>query len=87
MPVAPDTQFSDRQAINVTNFSLILSPIQTSTPILPLLTQMVASSHYSALCFSHLIYLGGYILINNTLQQWPLTTSYGQNSANVSYLY
>ena len=69
MPVARDTQVPHPEAINTTNFSLILSPIQTNTRISP---EMVASSHYSALCFSH---WSGRLYFNNTLQEWPLTTS------------
>lgn len=42
---------------------------------------------YSAPGLSHLLYLKGYTLINNTLQEWPIITFYGQNSANISNHY
>lgn len=81
MPVTPDTQFPYTQVINFTNFSL------SQIHVFPFFqNKWWPPPHYSAPCFSHLIYLGDYILIN-TLQEWPLVTSYGQNSPNVSYLY
>lgn len=88
MPVSPDTQFPYTKVKNFTTFSLTLSPTQIFPGYFPLptLTQWCSPPHYPfyTLLFK-LIYLGSFILISKTLQEWQLTT-YGHNSAN-SYLY
>lgn len=70
------------EAINLTNFSLILSPMQTHTHISPLWHKWWPFLHYSAPRFY--IYLGGCILIR--LQDWSFIISYGHSSGNVSHL-